>query len=279
MKITGQKLAEKVTEIAKEYKTCYIWGGLGRPITAKSVQQAINQYPKNSTYAAKARDLIGQKKAFYFDCVGLVKAVLWGWNGDANKSCGGAVYASNGVPDISADQMIAKCKGVSTKFSGIQVGELLWCKGHVGIYIGEGLAVECTPKWDGDVQITAVGNIGSKYGYHTRVWTKHGKLPYVTYTKETKPNSTATATKKNPADKLEPAKGYNADYAKTYTVKAVWLNMRKGAGKTKGVVKTLPKGRKVTCYGYYTTSGSTPWLYVVDQKTGATGYCSKKYLK
>lgn len=275
MKITGQKLAEKVTEIAKEYKTCYIWGGLGRPITAQSVQAAINQYTKNETYAVRARDLIGQKKAFYFDCVGLVKAVLWGWNGDANKSCGGAVYASNGVPDISADQMIAKCKGISTNFSGIQVGELLWCKGHVGIYIGGGLAVECTPKWDGGVQITAVGNIGKKSGYNTRTWTKHGKLPYVNYTKA----SASTTAQKSPTAKLEPAKGHDAAYAKTYTVSAMWLNMRKGAGTTKGIVKTLPKGRKVTCYGYYTTSGSTPWLYVVDQKTGATGYCSKKYLK
>jgi len=274
MTMTGQQLADKVTKIAKEYKTCYIWGGLGKPITAQTIQQAINQYPKNDTYAAKAQTLAGKKKAFYFDCVGLIKSVLWGWSGDSSKSLGGAKYASNGVPDISADQMITKCSGVSTNFSGLQVGELLWCKGHVGIYIGEGLAVECTPKWDGGVQITAVGNVGSKYGYHTRVWTKHGKLPYVTYTK-----ASSTSTKKTSSVKLDPAKSYNEAYAGTYTVKAVWLNMRKGAGTTKNVVKTLPKGRKVTCYGYYTKNGSTPWLYVVDQKTGATGYCSKKYLK
>lgn len=277
MKMTGHELAEKVTEIAKEYKTCYIWGGLGRPITAKSIQQAINQYSENETYAVRARNLIGQKNAFYFDCVGLVKSVLWGWDGNSGKSLGGAVYASNGVPDVSADMMITKCNDVSTKFSDVQIGELLWCKGHVGIYIGSGLAVECTPKWDGDVQITAVGNIGKKSGYNTRTWTKHGKLPYVTYTKES--NTIQTDTKKNQTVKLEPAKAFDAAYAKTYTVSAVWLNMRKGAGATKGIIKTIPKGRKVKCYGYYTKNGSTPWLYVVDQKTGATGYCSKKYLK
>ena len=32
--------------------------------------------------------------------------------------------------------------------------------------------------------MTAVGNIGAKSGYNTRTWTKHGKLPYVTYTGE-----------------------------------------------------------------------------------------------
>lgn len=275
MTMTAQQLANKVTKIANEYKTAYIWGGLGKPITASTIKQAVNQYPKNNTYAAKAQDLVGQKKAFYFDCVGLIKSVLWGWNGNSSKSLGGATYASNGVPDISADQMISKCTDVSTKFSGIQVGELLWCKGHVGIYIGEGLAVECTPKWKNGVQITAVTNIGSKYGYKGRVWTKHGKLPYVSYTKTTGTSTTKTSS----SAKVESAQAFDKAYAKTYTVNAVWLNLRKGAGATKSIVKTLPKGRKVTCYGYYTKNGSTPWLYVKDQKTGALGYCSKKYLK
>ncbi len=276
MTMTAKQLADKVTKIAKDYKTCYIWGGLGKPITASTINQAVNQYPKNESYAAKAQTLAGQKKAFYFDCVGLIKSVLWGWSGNSSKSLGGAVYASNGVPDISADQMITKCKDISTKFSSLQIGELLWCKGHVGIYIGEGLAVECTPKWKNGVQITAVGNIGSKYGYNTRIWTKHGKLPYVTYTKASTPTA---SNKTSSAAKLDAAQSFSESYAKTYTVNAVWLNLRKGAGTTKGIVKTLPKGRKVTCYGYYTKNGSTPWLYVKDQKTGALGYCSKKYLK
>ena len=64
----------------------------------------------------------------------------------------------------------------------MEVGEALWVKGHIGIYIGNGLAVECTPSWENKVQVTAVKNIGAKSGYNARTWTKHGKLPYVTYT-------------------------------------------------------------------------------------------------
>ena len=60
-------------------------------------------------------------------------------------------------------------------------GEGLWGPGHWGLYIGDGLAVECTPAWKNGVQITAVGNIGTKAGYNTRTWTKHGRLPYVDY--------------------------------------------------------------------------------------------------
>ena len=63
----------------------------------------------------------------------------------------------------------------------MEVGEAVWCSGHIGVYIGDGLAVECTPSWENKVQITAVANIGAKSGYNARKWTKHGKLPYITY--------------------------------------------------------------------------------------------------
>jgi peptidoglycan hydrolase-like protein with peptidoglycan-binding domain len=69
------------------------------------------------------------------------------------------------------------------------------------VYIGNGLAVECTPKWANGVQVTAGHNNGTKAGYNGRRWVKHGRLPYVTYngTQEekpaTKPTTGATSTK------------------------------------------------------------------------------------
>ena len=53
--------------------------------------------------------------------------------------------------------------------------------GHCGIYIGDGLAVESSPKWADGVQITAVANVGLKARYNGRTWTKHGMLPWVIY--------------------------------------------------------------------------------------------------
>lgn len=180
-KMKSSTFTKKALDIANNYKTSYIWGGLGRPITEANLQNAIAQYSVNSSYAERARRFLGQSKAFYFDCVGLIKCILWGWNGDASKSRGGAVYASNGVPDTSADGMIAMCTGVSTNFGGVVPGEVVWCKGHIGIYVGDGLAVECTPAWKNGVQVTAVSNIGTVEGYSSRKWTKHGKLPWVEY--------------------------------------------------------------------------------------------------
>ena len=178
---TGAQLAAKAKDVALNYKTIYMWGVFGAPVTESVIAGKTRQYPSWYTAAKQAtfRKLIG-KGYFGFDCVCLIKGLLWGWCGDATKNYGGAKYASNGVPDIGADSMIGVCKDVSTDFSKIEVGEAVWCKGHIGIYIGGGLAVECTPAWKNCVQITACNC--TKSGYSRRNWTKHGKLPYVSYT-------------------------------------------------------------------------------------------------
>lgn len=179
--MTGKQLAEKCYEIATKYKTTYVWGGCGMPITSATVADKLHQYPReNVNFCATAKTLIG-KNAWMFDCVCTIKSILWGWSGQFNKYYGGATYLSNGVPDVSADCMIQLCKDVSTNFSTLSVGEALWLPGHIGVYIGNGLAVECTPAWKSGVQVSAVGNIGAKAGYPTRSWQKHGKMPWVSY--------------------------------------------------------------------------------------------------
>lgn len=169
--------------------------------------------------------------------------------------------------------MIAKCRQVSTNFSNVQVGEFLWMPGHCAVYIGDGLAVEATPKWENRVQITAVGNIGAKPGYHSRWWERHGKLPYIDYSA-----SVSSSGKAPTSTKPEPAKSYKKAYAGSYTVTATALNLRRGAGITKKSIRVLKKGDKVRSYGYYTKVGLTPWL-LVQTEDGLTGYCSSKYLK
>lgn len=47
--------------------------------------------------------------------------------------------------------------------------------------------MECSPKWENGVQITALANLGTKAGYNARKWTKWGKLPYIDYTAEETP--------------------------------------------------------------------------------------------
>lgn len=166
-------------------KTLYVMGCFGAPLTGSNVDRycSNHEYNRQTTRTSKIRAKANQNPPVWgFDCVCLIKAVLWGWNGDAAKTYGGAVYASNGVPDIGADAMIAKCTDVSGDFSNLTPGEAVWMEGHIGVYVGGGLAVECTPIWADGVQYTACNR--DVDGCHRRDWTKHGKLPYIDYVED-----------------------------------------------------------------------------------------------
>ena len=229
---TAKELAAAAEKVAKNYKTLYVMGCFGWPMTDSMKARAKKEQSYNRKIVRAAKIGAADSKTFGFDCVCLIKALLWGWNGDATKSYGGAVYKSNGVPEINADQMIEVCKDVSTNFSNIQVGEVVWMKGHIGVYIGNGLAVEATPSWKDGVQITAVHNIGKKSGYNGRSWTKHGKLPYVTYPAESKP-ATETVTVKLPVLK----KGAKGNQVKALQALLIGYGypMKDANGKTYGV--------------------------------------------
>lgn len=281
---TGKQLAERALWTAQNFKTLYVMGCFGAPLNAANKTRYCNNHQYNRNADRQKMIKAASDDTFGFDCVCLIKGLLWGWSGDKTKTYGGAGYAINGVPDIGADSMIKVCSGVTTDFSHIEVGEAVWLSGHIGIYIGDGLAVECTPKWQNRVQVTAVSNIGAKSGYNARKWTKHGKLPYVTYDGSTSGvvPSTPAAPSTPQADppktvKPEAAMYFDKSIARAYTVKAKsGLNIRAGAGTNKALLTTLKNGTTVRCYGYYNKVGSTIWLYVAVN--GITGYVCKDYL-
>ena len=231
---TGKELATACVNVAKNYKTLYVMGCFGAPMTASNKARYIQGYSYNQKATPKAKINAASADTFGFDCVCLIKGLLWGWNGSTGKIYGGAAYGANGVPDIGADQIINVCKNVSTNFSDIAVGELLWMKGHVGIYIGDGLAVESTPSWKNCVQITAVHNIGQKSGYNGRSWTKHGKLPYVTYG----------------ASEETPVKVPAASTAKVESVSALPTLSKGSKGATVRALQILLIGNDCSCGDY-----------------------------
>ena len=191
MAMSSGEFIARLKKAAKQ-PTYYVMGCFGAVINDKNIQRYVTSNAYNRNHAAKIRsEAIGK---FGFDCVCLIKGILWGWNGNKNATYGGATYTSNGVPDIGADQMIRVCNDISTDFSKIIPGEAVWLSGHIGVYIGDGLVIECTPKWQNRVQITACANIGQKAGYNARTWTKHGKLPYIQYTSQAVPESSQAPT-------------------------------------------------------------------------------------
>ena len=260
---TGAQLAEKAINVAKNYKTLYVMGCFGAPMNAANKVR----YTKNHSYNKDATrtKMINAASAdtFGFDCVCLIKGLLWGWCGDTSKTYGGAGYAINGVPDIGADTMITKCKDISTDFSRIEVGEVVWMQGHIGIYVGGGLAVECTPKWANKVQITACNC--SKSGYNTRNWTKHGKLPYISYTGkyENVNGGTTTVKPSEPSQPTNTTGNFKVGDIVEFTGTKHYANANAAIGPT-----CKPGKAKVTA----TYKGKHPYHLVAVSGGGSTVY-------
>jgi len=180
--MTAHDFISMAKNIAARYKTLYVMGCFGAPMTPDNKKRYCNNNDYNKQAERTKMIMAASSDTYGFDCVCLIKGILWGWNGDISKPYGGARYASNGVPDIGADAMIKYCHDVSASgWSDMAPGEVVWKKGHIGIYIGGGLAVECSPRWKNKVQITAVKNISDQIGYPSRSWEKHGKLPWIKY--------------------------------------------------------------------------------------------------
>lgn len=178
---TNIELAAAAEKAAKQYKTLYIRGCFGAPMTDSGKNRYTNNHDFNRQENRKEKILAASADTFGFDCVCFIKGLLWGWEGDTSHQYGGAAYQSNGVPDINADSLINQCKEISQDFSRIRVGEAVWIPGHCGIYIGSGLVAECTYRWNDGVQITRVHNILADDGTPGRSWNLHGKLPWITY--------------------------------------------------------------------------------------------------
>ena len=89
-------------------------------------------------------------------------------------------------------------------------------------------------------------------------------------------NSESTTKPATNSNKVDPAKSFDKSLSKSYTTTSA-LNLRSGAGTGKTILTVIPKGDKVTCYGYYTNVNGTKWLLVAYKDY--TGFCSSKYLK
>ena len=175
--MTGEELASKCLDIISKYRTKYAKGTFGQCATPAFLSSKAKQYPEWYTpkdAPSKMPMLLDlPDDTRLFDCVGLIKGVIWGFPN--------VVYTSNGLRDMTDQTMWDKSLDKSTDFSNIQVGELLWMKGHVGVYIGNGRAIECTGSWEGKVMVTAVENIGKQEGLHSRRWTGHSKIHVIHY--------------------------------------------------------------------------------------------------
>ena len=238
-------------------KTLYVMGGFGAPAGYGNNRY---RYKNNNDYnrqeSRRAKIDAASDDTFFFDCCGLIKGTCWDFCRDPKRVYGGADYASNGVPDWDAKElMFSGCTDRSTDFSRIQPGEMLWLDGHCGVYLGDGLAIESSPSWADGVQITAVSNIGYKIGYKYRRWTYHGKLKYIDYSDQPQPQPVPEDYKKG----------------NIYQVKCTGpLRIRKGASTDQVIIDNLYRGDKVLCEDVVKDKDGNTWLKI-------TGYTCANY--
>ncbi|WP_320982421.1 hypothetical protein, partial [Parabacteroides goldsteinii] len=170
--------AEKAIELATAYNTIYVNGTVGQKLTDELITDRLYLSDGNVRRENMVRELV--KYHYYaFDCSGMVKALLlWQWEGDFYKYNGNEEVNQAGLLDLCTEE------GAVTDCDEILPGEFLYKEGHCGIYIGNGYAVECTPKRSMGVQITRVVTVNepepSESEYATR-WEQHGKLPFIDY--------------------------------------------------------------------------------------------------
>ena len=111
------------------------------------------------------------------------------------------------------------------------------------------------------------GDILVREGTHTIMVLSNGsKVESSTGTSASKTTSTAKAAA---------AKYRDNALAGTYKTTSA-LNMRTNAGTNNAIICTIPAGKLVKNYGYFSTAHGVKWLYV--SYNGKTGYCSSKYL-
>lgn len=169
--ITASALIDKL-RLAVETPTVYAKGGFGSWVSRGWIDAMATLYP--SWYAAHRDHLLQRIGCAAFDCVCLVKGILWGWDADRKSTTGGSVYGSNGVPDTTCEGLIEACDGGAYSDDvDLIPGELLYLPGHVAVYIGDGKVIEANLTEDEDgVCMIPLGK---------RRWTRHGRLPWVSY--------------------------------------------------------------------------------------------------
>ena len=107
--MTSKEFIERLINVSK-MKTYYIKGGFGLVLNGAGKKRAIKQYKYNEERADKINAL--DPATFGLDCCGLVKGVIWNFDGNLKKTYGGAEYEANGLDDLNEKGIFNICKNL-----------------------------------------------------------------------------------------------------------------------------------------------------------------------
>lgn len=151
-----------------------------------------NKYPYNLLYVHKDK-ITG-------DCLNTIKALLNGYN-IYNNNVGYYQRDLSNTGDVSEATLLSMCTDISTDFSQIPKGALLYMRGHVGTFVSltkrngkEYNVIECTKSFGGGIVYSWVDADGTrrshKGGVKNGKWIQFGKMTkFLSYNAPQAPNS------------------------------------------------------------------------------------------
>ena len=202
-------------------------------------------------------------------------------NGNTGSYHNGTDYGTNGkkIAQYAIEEgSIISCGTASdgAKYVWVQYPRLGVKMLH---YHLDSIKVKAGQKVNESTVLGYTGKTGKSTGVHLHLGIKRlsggGYIDPEAWSKNEYKPRTVTSTKAA----VDAAKSFSKSLAGTYKTTAN-LNVRKGAGITKVVITTIPKGTAVKCYGYYTSVLGTKWLYIqfTYKNVTYTGFASAKYL-
>ena len=172
---------------------------------------------------------------------------------------------------------------------GLVVGDILLTPNrHTAIYTSTNMLTEASGNEKGTATKGKAGDQTGKeiytHKYYNYPWKyvlryKDDSIKIVKNTQASSNKTTSNNIQKKVIAKNK-AMHFNKSIAGTYVTTSN-LNLRDGSGTDKKLLVTVPKGKKVTCHGYYNMLGSK-WLYVEyfgKNDILYTGFVCSLYLK
>ena len=220
MALTNKGLVKYCKEcLAQGDRNVYVYGAIGQKLTLSLINDRAKAYPRinTSTRVAIFKKILNTGKTTYaYDCVGLIKSYLWGGYGKVKY---------NSKQDVSANGMyeVAKKKGTMKTMPEVK-GLFVQMNGHIGVYIGNGYVIECTPNKKFAKQSHGGGGV-CKTKLSARKWVHWGYIPWIDYVEEKQEEKQETPTTTNKAKDVseltlvEYLDYIGVDYSKTNRMK------------------------------------------------------------
>lgn len=169
-----------VAFVLSQVGTPYVYGAKGQVVTDYLIdlwaQESPNVY--DDTYIDKARKYIGRRA---HDCSGLISRYTGILRGSSN-------FCETAIEQLPISQISEEC-----------IGWAVWKRGHIGVYIGNGLVVEARGIDYGTIKVKRTSN----------AWTHVLKLKDIDYSEE------ATVQKATKAEQLDCQKILNKKFGKS----------------------------------------------------------------